>query len=185
VTPRLFLVRHSLPELRSDVEPRLWRLSEEGQRRCRLLADRLRPYAPRLIVSSIEHKAVETAAVAASELGLAHRVGEGLEEHHRHGVGFLSRDELERRISAFFDRPRELVFGSETAEAALRRFSDAVRRELAAGGEGQVVVAHGTVISLYVTSLHPEIDPFELWKRLGTPALVALGETEVEIVASV
>jgi broad specificity phosphatase PhoE len=59
------------------------------------------------------------------------------------------------------------VLGRESAEAALTRFSAAIERVIAPipHGHSLVVIAHGTVIALFVARQTGR-DAFELWKRL-------------------
>jgi broad specificity phosphatase PhoE len=44
------------------------------------------------------------------------------------------------------------------------------------------IVAHGTVISLFVSRL-TNADPFLLWKRLGLPSFVVLSLPDSQIIA--
>ncbi len=151
--------------------PNRWRLSERGRRGSVLLGERLARYGPRAIVSSDEPKAVETAEIAAEHLGIGCSEHPGLHEHDRTGALFLADEEFRRTARHFFDRPGELVWGNETAEQALERFDGAVRAVLDARDENVVVVvAHGTVISLF-TARYNDLEPYELWRRLGLPSL--------------
>ncbi len=118
-------------------------------------------------MSSPEPKARETAELIALPLGLEVQFVDGLRETARRTVGWLEPDELERGIRALFDRPDEVVYGEESASAALARF-EAVVAELP---ERAVVVSHGTVISLYVAAKTGR-DPFELWRSLELPDVV-------------
>ena len=170
----LILVKHSLPEILEDVSAREWHLSEEGQGLAHELAGKLLIYLPEIIVSSIEPKARETAAILAEDLGLEFHKIENLHEHDRSGLPFYSKDEFQNLVREFFDKPDELVFGNETANAALTRFRQAVDDVLNSHPNKVVVlVAHGTVIALYVSWL-TGCDGFALWKELGLPSFVVL-----------
>lgn len=170
----LILVKHSLPEIIETVPAREWRLSAEGQARCKPLAERLATYQPTQIISSVEPKARETAKLAAKELGLSTSVFEGLHEHERSKAGYLSKEKFEEFVREFFARPDELVFGNETAEQAFQRFQSAINSILKRfPDQTTVVVAHGTVISLYVSRFN-EISALSLWKELGLPSFVVL-----------
>lgn len=144
-----------------------WRLSEEGRRRCRPLAQRLARHEPRVLLASTEPKARETAELVAPALELDVELSDGLRETARRTVGWLAPEDLERGIRELFERPREVVFGEESAEAALARFETAV----AGLSEPAVVVTHGTVLSLYAA---PRIgrEPYELWASLELPDVV-------------
>lgn len=163
----MLLVRHSLPELQPGVPSEDWRLSEEGKTRCGPLAERLAGFQPRLLLSSTEPKARETAELVARALGLEVQLSDGLRETARRTVGWLEPDELERGIRRLFERPEDVVYGEESAAAALARFEAAVE-----GLPGSaVVVTHGTVLSLYVAAKTGR-DPFELWRSLELPDVV-------------
>jgi broad specificity phosphatase PhoE len=163
----LLLVRHSAPELDPSTPSEEWRLSEDGRRRCRPLAERLARYEPRVLLASSEPKARETAELVAPALGLEVQLSDGLRETERRTVGWLTPEDLDRRIWELFERPGDVVFGEESAAAALARFEAAV----AGLPEPAVVVTHGTVLSLYAA---PRIgrDAYELWGSLELPDVV-------------
>jgi broad specificity phosphatase PhoE len=165
----LLLVRHSAPELDPSAPSEEWRLSEEGRRRCEPLAERLARYEPRLLLASSEAKARETAELVAPALGLEVQLSDGLRETARRTVGWLAPDDLDRGIRELFERPDEVVFGEESAAAALARFEAAV----AGLPEPAVVVTHGTVLSLYAA---PRIgrETYELWGSLELPDVVEI-----------
>ncbi len=170
----LILIRHSQPQQDRDHPASQWPLTNEGRRRCLALAERLAAYAPNVIVTSRELKASETGALVAARLVLPIEVADGLHEHQREHVGWLSNDEFEQAVTAFFTRPDALVFGEETAIQAGARFDAAVRAALAAHpGQNVAIVAHGTVITLFVAQ-HAGVAALPFWKRLGMPAIVAL-----------
>lgn len=144
----------------------------------RTLADRVLPYALSHVAASREPKAEATGRLLASHLGVPWSVEDGLHEHDRSGVPFLGRQELLDSVSAFLRAPDRLVFGRETAREALARFSAAVEAALSRHHEGTLaLVAHGTVIALYVASVCGG-DPFALWQVLGLPSFVALALPE-------
>ena len=163
----MLLVRHSAPELDPSAPSEEWRLSEDGRRRCGPLAERLARYEPRVLLSSSEPKARETAELVAPALGLEMQVSDGLRETARRTVGWLAPEDLDRRIRELVERPGEVVFGEESAAAALARFEAAV----AGLPEPAVVVTHGTVLSLFAA---PRIgrDAYELWGSLELPDVV-------------
>ena len=171
---QLILVKHSLPEIDENVPAREWRLSEEGRVRAKLLADRLRPYQPEVVVSSVEPKARQTAETVGAELGLVSHVVEGLHEHDRSRVPFYSKEEFQTLVQGFFAKPDMLVFGDETAGQALTRFRESVNAIVKTYEDKKlVIVAHGTVISLFVSWLTGQ-DGYLIWKDLGLPSFVFL-----------
>ena len=170
----LILVKHSLPEIIENIPAREWTLSEEGRARCKRLAERLANHTPERLVSSLEPKARETSELVAKELGVPSSAMEGLHEHERSVVGYLSKDEFQEAVRTFFAHPDVLVFGSETAAQTHQRFQSAINSILSRfPGRTIVVVAHGTVISLFVSRLTGISDLF-LWKELGLPSFVVL-----------
>ena len=152
----------------------------------RILIGQATTYDPRAIVSSIEPKAVETAEIVAKRLRKTIQTVAGLHEHDRSNLTeLLDQADWEDKVSEFFDRPDELVMGQETGVQARDRFAKAVESVLETHPDGDVVIiAHGTVISLYVAE-HTGVRPFEFWKRLGLPAFVVLSLPELDLVSTV
>ncbi len=170
----LILVKHSLPEILEDVPAREWHLSDEGRERARRLAEKLMRYQPEIVISSVEPKARETAAILAKNLGLEFREVEDLHEHDRNGVPYHTKVIFQNLVQELFDKPHQLVFGNETASEALARFRQAVELVLDSYNDKTIVlVAHGTVISLYVAWL-TGCDGYGLWNELGLPSFVVL-----------
>lgn len=179
------LVRHSLPVVEPDVQPSRWVLSEEGRRRCVALADHIARFEPFTLYASTEPKATETAEIVSQNNGVGLRVLEGLEEHHREDAPFFQDPgDFDDAVRSLFDKPNELVFGHETAAAALARFERALATVMdAATDPNVVVVSHGTVISLLVarrTGLDP-VETCEIWRGLTTPCYVVLGLPDFEL----
>ncbi len=170
----LLLIKHSLPEIDRERPAREWRLNDEGRRRSVLLADRLRAFAPFRLFSSEEDKAVETAAIVAANLGIdAHPVA-NLHEHEHRRVGFVSDRQFVSGVRELFAFPAQIVFGDETADQAYARFASTVDHLCARHATGNIaIVAHGTVISLFV-SRRAGKDGFDLWNSLDLPSIAAL-----------
>lgn len=132
-----------------------------------------------MLVSSVEPKARATADHVAERLALTATTADGLEEQHRVTAPFLSYSAFQRAMRRLFERPAELVFGEETAEAASTRFSMAIDRLLTEHQDRNVlVVTHGTVISLYL-GRYAGTDPYAWWEKLGLPSFVVVdGDTK-------
>lgn len=170
----LILIRHSLPEIDRQKLAAEWPLSVAGRLRGVALAAHVRPYEPARVFSSREPKAVETAQVVAEQLGLSLQVVDDLHEHDRRAVRWVEREQFETTVRRFFNEPDKLVLGHETADQAHARFAQAVKRLAECHPpETLAIVAHGTVITLFVSRLI-NIEPFAFWQRLGLPALVVL-----------
>ena len=117
---------------------------------------------------------METARLAAVPLGVEHLASPGLHEHDRTGDPFLSAEDSDQAAGTFFANPSKLVWGNETAEQALERFDGAVRAVLETRGEEVVaVVAHGTVISLFIAQYN-DVEAYELWRELSVPSFCVL-----------
>ncbi|MDQ3692187.1 MAG: histidine phosphatase family protein [Chloroflexota bacterium] len=179
----LILVKHALPAIDPATPAPDWQLGDEGRRRSALLADRLAPYAPDVIAASPEPKASETAHIIAARHRLPVQIVDDLREHERRSTPFLGTAAFTARVEHALRHPDELVIGEETATAARLRFTAAVAELLTATRpeETLVVVAHGTVISLYVASVTGS-DPIPLWQRLGLPAYVVLARPERSVI---
>ncbi len=178
---RLVLVKHSMPEIEPDKPASAWKLGEIGRRRSVSLASRLREFCPAVIYSSKEPKAVETAETVAGEHGIPFEVVDGLEEHHRDNVPFLSsKEEFEEAVERSFRCPDRLVLGTEMAVQASNRFAAAIEKVIDAGQTDSVVVTHGTVITLYVASV-AGVQMMDFWRRLGLPSYVVLTVPDMRI----
>ena len=133
-----------------------------------------------MIWSSREPKAVETAEIVADEFSVPVEIADGLEEHHRDNVPFLSKEVFEEAVERFFRCPDRLVLGTETAEQASNRFVAAIDKVIDAGQADSIVVTHGTVMTLYAASL-AGVQTMAFWRRLGLPSYVVLTVPDMRI----
>jgi broad specificity phosphatase PhoE len=171
---KLILVKHAPPQITPEVASNRWVLSSEGQARCEWLAGALAGQGVTALYSSLEPKALETAALAGIRLGLEVRPRPGLQENDRTGLGFATADGIRALIRQFFEAPLERVMGEETAAEALERFEGAILKARAETSDQTIaVVAHGTVLTLLVAKHNP-ISAFEFWGGLGLPSFVVL-----------
>lgn len=174
MTKYLILVKHSVPEPDESRPANTWRLSKEGRRRAELLAEQLKEFQPEVLLCSNEPKASETAEIVARLLQLEVQVIEGLYEHDRSNVPYLSAELFRASVRELFQKPAELVFGLETANQAHGRFYRAVHSVMNRYRDKTVViVSHGTVISLFVSRL-TGADGMSLWNELSLPAFIAM-----------
>lgn len=171
---KLVLVKHAQPRMLAEVNAQRWTLSEAGRASCGWLAAAFEREGVRRVYSSLEPKALETAALAAAALGLDVRPRDGLGENDRTGLPFATQEVHAARFHAFFDEPAKVSMGTESADAAHARFSAAVRRAVQeSDGETLAVVAHGTVITLLISRANG-LAPYPLWESLRLPSYVAL-----------
>lgn len=169
---RLILARHASPMKQPDVPAREWPLSPVGVADAERLADLLVPYKPSAIIASEELKARQTAQPLADRLGLPVEITPGLHEHERRTVGYLDDATFQATMARLFAEPDTLVFGEETANHALGRFTQAVEDALASHLTGDIAIfTHGTVLSLFVAA-HSDNNPMTFWYNLNLPAWV-------------
>ncbi|MBA3874802.1 MAG: histidine phosphatase family protein [Anaerolineae bacterium] len=172
--PHLILIRHSTTQPKAGSSAHDWQLTDEGRRKCLILAERLRPYSIHHLYSSDEPKAVQTAEQVAQELGgLPVTLDEQLRETHRKTAPYFA-DEIAfvQAIQSAMNRPQQLLYGEETFEAARIRFTEAINRIMVTTrGETLALVSHATIESLYIANLI-DSNPYDIWKLLDMPAYV-------------
>lgn len=101
------------------------------------------------IVSSAEKKAVETAEIVATGIGVSVSILEHTHENDRSATGFLPPEEFERVADQFFAAPLISVRGWERAVDAQARIVSVVDALLADGSAGDLLmVGHGGVGTL-------------------------------------
>lgn len=166
----LFLIRHANVVRDPAIPSHEWRLSENGRSRTIALAHKLATRPTRLITSS-EAKASETGQILADVWGIPCTTAPNLHEHDRRGAPYLASPiEFKNLVAEFFARPDELIFGNETAVQALARFRTAVTTQIEKYPTDSLgIVSHGTVMTLYISSLNPALDPFTFWQALTMP----------------
>jgi broad specificity phosphatase PhoE len=130
----------------------------------------------------VEPKAIGTSAAIAKFLGIDWDVAPGLHEHERYNEPFTDETSFQKAVERFYAHPNRVVYGDESADQAHRRFDTALMRILAEDRlETTAVVAHGTVIALWVSRL-TETPAFPLWQRLGLPSCVILDSNKKKII---
>lgn len=184
----LVLVKHARPDVDPARPSEEWTLGVDGLEGSLRLAERLRPAAIDLVISSTEPKAVETGRLLAQTLDVDWQTGHDLHEHRRRTAGYLDARLFEASIGRLFSERSNVVFGEESADAAAARFEaglEGLRR--VHRGRRMAVVAHGTVISLHLERRYG-VDGFTTWKRLGTPSFVLVDRrtrTVLDVVGSI
>lgn len=187
----LVLVKHAWPQIDPALPARRWPLSDRGRAQAAALAEEMRSLAPGRVVASREPKAAETGRVLARAWACPFALADGLQEHDREGVAYLPEATFRAEVARFFAEPQRRVLGRESAREAADRFAAAVDAVLAAGGAAPgavdasldggrrsagadaedvaVIVAHGTVISLFLAD-RCGVDGFATWSALALPA---------------
>lgn len=171
----LVLVKHAQPVLEAEVAPRYWRLGPEGEAQSRALAASLAPLLPFALFASPEPKADATATIVGEALDVPVHTLDGLEEFDRPALPILPKAEHERMNAAIFEDLSTPVLGRESGEAARARFAAAIDGALEQTPEGHntVVIAHGTVIALYVAAQRGD-DGYEIWRSLDCASFLVL-----------
>ncbi len=178
---RFILAKHALPVVVPSSPPSTWVLGDEGRAGAEALGRSRRALDVTAAVSRTEPKAVETAAIAASVLRVTTGgTFEGFGEHRRDTAGYLDDQAFDAAARALFATPGERVWGEETGAEATDRFGATLDRVAA---DGLLVVAHGTVISLWCAA-RCGINGYDLWKQLRTPSYVVIDDDRVETVVT-
>lgn len=177
--PYLILIRHSQTKQRRDIHSHLWELTEEGRKRCVVLAEQLRRYSITRIVTSTETKAQQTGQLVAELLGIpCHAVPELHETRRETAPYYECVDDFKAAIWAAMQEPDKLLFGEETFTEARQRFARQIDRLLQHDpDETLAIVTHGTVMALYLAHLSQQ-NVYTLWETLDMPAYAVLSLSE-------
>ena len=171
---KLILIKHAAPLVDPQKSSEQWKLSEKGRESCAPLADALRALEPKILVSSEEPKAQETAQLAASRLSVPTQTAKNLHEHDRSNVPHMRSGEFISHMELFFRKPEDLVLGKETAAEAQARIESALRDLLEKHPSGNIaVVTHGTVLALFLAARSSR-NGFDLWREMGLPSFAVL-----------
>jgi broad specificity phosphatase PhoE len=140
----------SHPRVRVDphVPVTSWSLSDEGRRQAAAALEYAWLASARRIVTSPERKAIETAELFASRLGLPVAVRHGTGEIDRSATGFVPPERHEQLADECFARAGVSAGGWETAEHAQARIVRALADVLVDDDDDVVVVGHGGVGTL-------------------------------------
>jgi broad specificity phosphatase PhoE len=172
---QLVLVRHARVSPEPGKPLRLWGLSEHGRRAAEALGQREALRTVRVIASSPESKAAQTAAAFANGRPIVEVADLG--ELDRSAAGFIA-TEAERLglVRAILEQPDVSIRGCEAASDARNRFVRAIDGLVADNPRGGLaVVAHGTVLSLYMAHLRGlATADFEAWRRIRLPDLAVV-----------
>jgi broad specificity phosphatase PhoE len=139
------------------------------------MAQALHPYGLTRLISSLEPKAEQTAQILAEVLGIPYTTAPDLHEQLRHTVPWYdSPVEHETALLRLFAERDAVVFGEESAQAALTRFTQAIQIQQTQYPDDILgIVTHGTVSALYLEA-RTGIDAVEYWRAQGLPMFVVL-----------
>ncbi|MFL7791269.1 MAG: histidine phosphatase family protein [Anaerolineae bacterium] len=145
----LYLIRHACTKMTGDVTER-WPLSEEGQQQADILARQSFWREVELVLSSPEHKALQTAKPAAHCWSIPLETADCLREVHRpHLI-----PDYENTIARCFSNPETGIEGLEPAAQAVERITRCIKGLVAEyPGKTLAAVSHGLVTALFLARL--------------------------------
>lgn len=167
------LVRHAMPILIPEQPAGSWALGDEGKAQAFDLVERLRSFAPDLVVTSIERKARETGDAIAAGLELERHVVDGFHEQGADTVPFIDVPAgFRAAVKQHFELPDRAVLGAETSRDAAKRFEAALDRITQEFPLAQrpLVVSHGRIMAAFLGQLTGR-DPWGIWRELAIPDL--------------
>jgi 2,3-bisphosphoglycerate-dependent phosphoglycerate mutase len=165
---RVYLVRHAHAVWSPD-EARP--LSPTGTADAERVADRLSQQRIGAIYSSPSRRALDTVAPLAARFGLVPQLVADLRERELPSVRV---DDFDAVVRETWAHPDRAPHGGEANAAAQSRGLTVLRRVLAAGVAGDVVLGtHGTLLALILNSFDAAFD-YEWWRRMSFPDIYCL-----------
>lgn len=116
---------------------------------------------------------MQTAQIIADRIGSQIHIDVRLREHERSSVGYIERESFEALIASIFDKPEEIAYGDESADAVHARFSAVIDDAVARSSGPVAAVTHGTAMTIYLSRL-VGIAPMPFWTTLGMPAAIVI-----------
>lgn len=170
----LYLIRH--PHTRQDPEQPAssWDVSERGRAEIAALVAAPFWHSVAAVYTSPQRKAALVGEAVAAAHGLPHTIVADLTEAGRDR--WLAGENFGAVQHAFFTQPDvSPVEGWESARSALVRFDAAMAGILAGQTPDQslAVVAHASVLTLYVARLRSEAPTLAAWRAIGFAAVLA------------
>lgn len=180
----LILIRHSITQQKPGISTNEWTLSDEGHARCKALAAQLAPYNVKMMYSSHENKAIQTAEGVLQAWGRSgSQIIDGLEETHRSTSPYYKNvDDFRSAVIAAMHRPDDVVFGEEAFEVARLRFDRALHQLMEKHPDETVAaVSHGTIMSLWLSPLLNRAVE-DVWQAMGMPAYAVIDWPEKRVI---
>lgn len=142
-------ITHPQVQIDPDVPVPEWGLSDVGIRRAVEFANLTDLKQTKIIISSAESKAVETAEVISSRINVPIEIYVKTHENDRSATGFLNPEEFETVADQFFKLPMQSVRGWERAVDVQNRIGTETIQILKKHTEGDILmVGHGAVGTL-------------------------------------
>ncbi len=162
-----YFLRHGKTKVDKELPISQWVLSDVGEEQAKQLVQEGVFDEVDVIFSSTEEKAYQTAKPIADKFEKEIIQLEEISELNRDKGGFMKAEEYEKAVKRCLLDPKESVNNWETAESALRRFSQKVE-ELDSKYENKkiLMVGHGYTINMYFAKLLGKLD--SIYERLNT-----------------
>ncbi len=162
-----YFLRHGKTKVDKELPISQWVLSDVGEEQARQRAQEGTFDEIDVIFSSTEEKAYQTAKPIADKLQKEIIQLEEISELNRNRGGFMEAEEYEKAVEYCLLNPEKSVNSWETAESALRRFSQKIE-ELDSMYENKkiLVVGHGYTINMYFAKLLGKLGT--VYERLNT-----------------
>lgn len=176
--PFLYLIRHPKTEPNPTLPASQWRINREGYRQVRSLIVARFWEDVTAVYTSREPKAYFVGAAVQSLHHIPFFAVEDLHEARRdEWLGF---EAFQAAQTDFFARPSEAPVPTwESAGAAQVRFYRAVEEIEARHppSDSLAIVAHATVLTLYIARLRGELPSYDWWRKLGFAEVMAVDRT--------
>lgn len=170
----IIFIRHAPTRIDKNIASKNWTLTEDGQRLCKILAQKIKQYPISQIYASSEKKAQLTGQYIAEALKLDNPIIKPNLQETESSKFYESQTEFREKVKIAMRHPHELHFGDETFYDAKSRFSAQVgnlaQQHL---GETIAIVTHGRILSIYLGDIMQEA-PEIIWERLQMPAFGVL-----------
>ena len=177
----IIFIRHAPTQINKNIVARNWTLTEDSQRLCKILAQKIKHHTIDQIYTSTERKAQLTGQYIADELKLPNPIVKANLQETESSKFYESQTEFRETVKLAMRHPQELHFGDETFYDAKMRFSVQVSN-LAQRHQNETVaiVTHGRILSMYLGDIMQEA-PEIIWERLQMPAFAVLSWQEQTI----
>jgi len=173
---KIIFIRHEEPQKDSNTNASQWVLTPKGLEESDKLSNRKSLQNVQAIYTSSEIKSVQTIEPLAQKLNLPIIKISDFDEVRRNDK-YLTPEEFEIEKFKQLEDLDYPAFGGETANQALKRFEEAIKKiETENPNKNIVVVSHGTILNLYFAKL---LDEFEnIKERWSNTKFGVYGEVE-------
>jgi broad specificity phosphatase PhoE len=177
------LIRHSLSLPDPSMPANQWELTQEGIRRCSILAQALKPYDVHKIYTSEEPKACSTGEYVGENLGIDYEIAPNFHETQAVTAPFFKDpDEFRARVKEAMLNPDDVIYGEESFNHAYARFENQMRvLSFHYPKKTLAIVTHGRVMSMYIGKTCG-LKPYDVWQQLDLPAYAVIQRSDMQLV---